>query len=182
MTSTFQISINDQHTAQAFDGKQLRLVSTVRSARECYMTGLNDLHSTLIHRGFLKPWETQTHDDAQSLVRSRLSDIVQKHAEAPRAPMSISFGKGAFLLVWNPITSSGSGGDWALTNPSRTIACLPGGHEDVGFYPNPSKALWKTVERTLFARSDTIAYKDLSRTVLQTAESLSADLKIERAR
>ncbi|MDB5327260.1 MAG: hypothetical protein JWM57_2829, partial [Phycisphaerales bacterium] len=100
----------------------------------------------------------------------------------PRAPISISFGKGAFLLVWNPITSSGSGGDWALTNPGRTIACMPGGHEDVGFYPNPFKALWKTVERTLFARSNTIAYNDLSETVLEIATGLSADIKIERAR
>ncbi|MDB5326988.1 MAG: hypothetical protein JWM57_2557 [Phycisphaerales bacterium] len=181
MQESFQIRIDDRHVAQSVDGRQLRL-RIPGTSRETWTSTLSDLSAILVAKGLIKPWEIQGHEATIELIRDRLDAAMKAHAANPRTPMTLRFGKGDFNLVWHPLTSNGGGGDWTLTNPGRTIARLNGGHDEVGHYGSPAKAILKVIERSLFARKESVAYSDLSRIVLTIADELTADVKIGGAR
>ncbi|HEX8323846.1 MAG TPA: hypothetical protein VF595_08015 [Tepidisphaeraceae bacterium] len=125
----------------------------------------------------MKPWEVQKFEAVAKLIRDGTENFQKIRVSNPRSPLVLTFGRGDFRLELNRVTVNGGGGDWTLMNPVNTIARLPGGHGDVGFYPNPTVAIWKTVERLLFARNDTIVYANLARIVLAMAERVTTDLK-----
>lgn len=176
MSSKFTIKIKTHIAVQNHDGKQVRIQCP--AGRVAYNSTLSGLNATLVTKGLILSCEAHSYDDAADLIASRLEALF----ESLDRINAITFADGAFELVRNRIGVEGSGGDWTLRNPSGALSCLKGSNGIVGYYPNPYKAIWKAVERTLFASGETVAYADLRAMVLMVADELTADIKIEVAR
>lgn len=178
----FQIQIGDQYV-QNVDGRQLRLAKTPAKDgkikfknRDPFISGLRDLGKALEFHGVIRPWDIQKFDEAEKLIQDRLE---QRLAARTRGKLVLAFGRGEFVLSYNPVNSMGSGGDWTLTNPAKTVARLAATKSDeIGYYPNPFSGIWKALERKILARNETVAYRDLAQTVLGLADELTKDLKV----
>lgn len=171
------IRIDSNVTAKVLAGIQLQLFVPGRSAkRPIYASSLTDLNIALESKGVRRPYDLQTYSDTSELIHGRISPLAARQQASPKKPLTATFGRGGFKLSWNPLTPNGSGSVWPLTNPGRTIPRLDD-KLTVGYFSNPFRAVWTAVERTLYARPETIAYDELNGRVLAIAEDLLADLK-----